>query len=224
MVKAYRGIAGRVYDLLTTEDRWLSTDLIADRLGVPKASVQQVVTRIPDGELWHGRDDPTSNGFGTSREYRAVPDQWDRIAPDTSGSAVCGCGQPKARRSKQCRTCWTGTKEETMTKIPTAHDDEAWYEYATRVLGLDDEKERPCGHCDGTGIITAPVRVSKTGIIHTVRGSTSGTSTAAFGRWCENPRLEDLDRVAELAGTDLDGAARFLRRVRDLILIEVGDA
>lgn len=191
MTHRANSVVARMYDLLTTQDRWMSVQNIADWLDVDRPIVQKSANRVPVGELWHVRDNPEHDGrSAVEKQYRAIPDQWHRIAAQK---------QPPSGRKPRMN-------------VPTPNDEEPWHEYAARVLGLDGDIA--CTQCDGTGTVTAQ---PKKGDVATAIKGTKGYGQKMLAAWCENPRLEDLQRVADQAGTDLDGAARFLTRVHDLI-------
>ena len=187
--------AAAIYDVLTTHDRWMTVDNIIDWApdSLSPSAIRQALYRL-DGDLWDSRpsqDSDGSNGGTVANEYRAVPDQWHRITEPTPTSS---------RR--------------TRVNVPTPNPDETWEQYAARVVGADGNQ--PCTKCDGTGTVKA--KVTKKAAMQAVKGNTNiSVSQPQFAAWCANPRLDELRDLAERIDTDLDGAARFLTRVAELI-------
>jgi len=140
-------------------------------------------------------------------------------ALDAAGTPVSADTTRRRRIFAEAWTRLAGRKPMSTTVIiEPPKPDEPWHLWAARHIGLDGARTEQCRHCGGTGTVTVTRAPSKAAVARALLGMSESsnptpTSIARLG----NPRLSDLERIAELIGGKLDDAAEFCRALASLL-------
>ncbi len=121
----------------------------------------------------------------------------------------------QSRRRRIFTDTWTrlsGRKPMPTVTIEPPKRDEPWHLWAARHIGLDGKRTEPCSRCGGTGTVTATKQPSRSRVARLLLDMPDGSNPSmASIRRLRDPRLTDLERIAELLGGDLAAAAEFCR-------------